>query len=63
MDFEFLKQYFLWELAFFAMGVVLVFIGWAIWKLVKSQRAGSSAESRRPSTSRKWKTASWSMEM
>lgn len=46
MSFEFLKQYFLWELAFFAVGVVLVFIGWAIWKLVKSHKEDKPRKSR-----------------
>lgn len=46
MDFEFLKQYFLWELAFFAVGVALVFIGWAVWKLVKSHKEGKPRKSR-----------------
>lgn len=46
MDFEFLKQYFLWELAFFAAGVALVFIGWAVWKLVKSHKEDKPRKSR-----------------
>ena len=35
MDFEFLKQYFLWELVFFVVGVALLLIGYGIYKLVK----------------------------
>lgn len=46
MDFEFLKQYFLWELAFFAVSVALVFIGWAVWKLVKSHKGDKPRKSR-----------------
>ena len=46
MSFEFLKQYFLWELAFFAVGVALVFLGWAIWKLVKSNKEDKPRKSR-----------------
>ena len=46
MDLEFLKQYLLWELAFFAVGVALVFIGWAVWKLVKYHKEDKPRKSR-----------------
>ena len=45
MDFEFLKQYFLWDLTFFVVGVALLLVGYGIYKLVKKKpKVGKSDE-------------------
>jgi len=35
MDFEFLKQYFLWDLVIFICLVTLVLLGWGVYKLIR----------------------------
>lgn len=35
MDFEFLKQYFLWDLVIFVCLVTLVLLGWGVYKLIR----------------------------
>jgi len=42
MDFEFLKQYFLWDLVIFACLVALVLLGWGIYKLIKRKKFSKS---------------------